>query len=316
METRSLRKVVWIAAAVAVAALGAAALIGVFGGIFGPTATGIWAGGVPVDRRESFPAAGVDRITVHAVSAEVSVADGADERVTVRLVGTAGSRRGGALPALEAEAQGGAVEIRVHPPKGTFLFYTEKLELRVEVPRGYAGKLAVTTVSGDIEVADHAYAALALRTASGDVRLAEVQADSFSMGSVSGRLQARGVAARQVELGSTSGELAIEALTGDVRARSVSGAIRLAWTPFANTADIDTTSGEVALRLPRGSAFRLDAASTSGEITCGFPITVAGSGPRAGRRALHGEVGDAAAGGGGGNLVKVRTVSGEIRLTP
>ncbi len=315
MEKTKLHRVVWIAAGVAVLAFAAAALVGVLGGLFGPIGGAGWAGrGIAVDRQEALPVAGVERIAVRAVSSRVAVADSVDDRVTARLAGTVRAGREDLVPRLVVEGQGADMRITVEHPTGAMMFYSGDLMLTVGIPRAYAGRLTVSTVSGQIAVADHEYATLAVRTTSGDVQVGAVKTGSLTMGSVSGKLRARAAAAPVVELGSTSGEIAVEGLTGEVRARTVSGSIALAWASFAGTADIGSTSGEVDLRLPAGSAFRLDAASTSGDVRCEQPITLAsaagaaGSGSRRGGHALVGDVGA------GGSPVRVRTVSGEIRI--
>ncbi len=317
MQKTKLHRLVWIAAAVAVAAFGGAALVGWLGGLYGPGFGPRWGGrGIAVEQQEALPAAGVERITVRAVSPRVVVADGEEGRVTARLAGEIYGGREDLVPRLTAESQDGQIVIRVEHPVGALSFHREDLVLTVGLPRDYAGGLAVTTVSGEVELADHEYVDLAVRTTSGEVRIGAVRAGSLALRSVSGRLQVQEAAARTAELSSTSGEIEVGGLAGEVRARTVSGEIALTWAEFSSPAEIGSTSGEVELRLPAGAAFRLEASSTSGEVRCGFPITVAdfasatGAGLVRGEHALAGEVGA------GGPPLRVRTVSGEIRVQP
>ena len=311
MQKTKLHRLAWISAAAMVAAFGGAALVGWAGGLFGPGAGPRWGGpGTAIDQREVLEAAGAGRVTVRAVSSRVVVTDGEDGRVTARLAGEVYGGREEAAPRLTAEARDGQIVIRVEHPFKTFHFYRENLVLTVGLPRDWAGALAVTSVSGEVEVADHEFAELAVRTTSGEVRIGAVRAGSIALHSVSGELEARAATARVVELGTTSGEITAGALSGEVRARSVSGEVALSWSQVGGPAEVVTTSGDADLTLPAGAAFRLEASSTSGDVSCGFPITVEETGGRRRKHALTGQVGT------GGPPLKVRTVSGEIRVGP
>jgi len=71
-----------------------------------------------------------------------------------------------------------------------------------------------------------------------------------------------------------------------------------------------STSGTVTVRLPADASFALDARSTSGDVACRFPIVVEESRAGGGSHVLAGKVGT------GAGSVTVRTVSGDIRVTP
>ena len=86
MEKRILRKVVLITAAVAVASLGIAALIGFATAGFRPSQFGRTGGGTTVDEKASFPIAGVDLLAVSAVSEDVRITEDRDELWSSRKV--------------------------------------------------------------------------------------------------------------------------------------------------------------------------------------------------------------------------------------
>jgi hypothetical protein len=312
MDDSMLKRVVLVAAAVAVVAGAAIAVIGLLGGVGPRQAAGMVAGGrIEVDQARSLLLEGVRRIEIDVVSSDVTVIESTDGAVNARLHGTVSSSRSTVEPELIATTQGGTASIRVdHKSLNVVMgWYRSDLKLEVAIPRGYRGGLVIHGVSSDVELpSGWTYTALEVTTVSGDVDLGAFTADTFRNRTVSGDLEAPAASAKSVDLGTTSGRITVGGLTGDVGARTVSGDLRLDWRAFQGSIDVSTTSGSVSLGIPAGSDFHLDAGSTSGRITSDHPVTVRGSGSGSGRHSLSGDVGS------GSGSVRVRTVSGEIRI--
>jgi hypothetical protein len=280
MERRNLRKLVRITAIVAAGAIVLAAAIGLLGRLTGRLGGEPWLKGrYEVERKESVGAMGVERIEVEAVSSDLVVGEGTCGLLEARLAGTAGIDREEALPRLEVRREGDRIRVRVEHRPALFFVPGSKLVLRVLLPRGYSRALALSTVSGGIEVPDGTWKALELETTSGEVQVGAVKAESFAMHSVS----------------------------GDLRAKTVSGRIDLSWSRFANSVSVEAASGDVRLKLPPEASFRLETRSTSGRLRCAFPIVLAG-GSQPGQRTLIGDVGS------GSHPIRVRTVSGDIEI--
>ncbi len=300
---KSMRTVVLITAAVAAAALGIAAVIGLASGAFRtPTLTG--AGALTVDETRDFPTTGVSRVDVTVVSEGVRITQSADERISIRYHGTVRGVRPDALPTLSAGEANGTLTIRIlHWPRVGLGMLASQLSLDVALPRGYGKGLTVRTVSGDVEMADHGFTGLEVTTTSGDVRLQSMRAEQVSLRTTSGELTAAGLASVRSSLTTVSGEIDMRSMTGEVHARTTSGGVSLRYTAQPRAVEIDSTSGEVTLFLPPEAEFALDARSTSGSIRCDFPLTVSGG---RGEHALSGKTGKGSA------AVRLRTVSGEI----
>jgi len=312
MDDSMLKRVVFVAIAIAVVAGAAIAVIGLLGGVGPREVAGMVAGGrIEVDQTRSLPLQGVQRIEIDVVSSDVSVIQSTDGAVNAHLTGTVSSSRITAEPELIAATQGGTASIRVDPKSlnAVMGWYRSNLKLEVAIPSGYRGGLVIHGVSSDVELpSGRTFTALEVTTVSGDVALGAFTADTFRSRTVSGDLEAPAASVKDADLGSTSGEITVGGLTGDLAARTVSGDLRLDWRAFSGRIDVSTTSGSVSLGIPAGSGFRLDAGSTSGRITSDHPVTVRGSGSGPGRHSLSGEVGS------GSGSVRVRTVSGEIRI--
>ena len=282
-------RVVVITAIVAGGCLGIAALIGLAAGGFAP-----WEfrrAGATVDERRSLPLGGVDLVALTTIAENIRVIDGAGDSVEAWLHGTAGVGNPDAVPHLVAERTGSTADIRVERkrPLGIGPFWSD-LTLEVSLPKGYVSRLSAKSVSADINVADHVYTGLALSTTSGEIRVGAVSASDFAMHSISGGLRAIAVTSQRVDMSSVSGD------------------VKVGFATTASRVEAASTSGDVMLRLPPNAKFILDARSTSGDISCKFPITVAERSTGGGRHMLSGTVGS------GPNTIAVRTVSGDIRI--
>jgi len=190
---------------------------------------------------------------------------------------------------LEVRTASGDVSVRGETPLAA--------PLRIDtasgdvVVRGGARELLVETASGDVRVTASALALLEADTASGDVTL-EAGAD-------------------RVVLDTASGEVVLRNLRGDLSATSTSGDVEARWQrlPAGTRVSVETSSGEVTLRLAGGVPVTGEVRSSSGSIESELP----GEEDRRGKRfTLSG--GGAGAAAGGAATLSVRTVSGDVRL--
>ncbi len=96
----------------------------------------------------------------------------------------------------------------------------------------------------------------------------------------------------------------IHDVTGPVRVRSSGGSISVRFSA-APAGDIQTSGGGIELDFPEGAGLRLDAQTSGGGVEFDFPIMLIG---RSERSRVKGDVN------GGGELVRVRTSGGPIRI--
>jgi hypothetical protein len=149
---------------------------------------------------------------------------------------------------------------------------------------GVKGSVRATTGSGEI-VATGVAGGLHASTGSGNVTL-------------------RQTAPGDVEVSTGSGSLQLEGVHGAVRAQTASGNI-LVSGEGQNSWRLSTASGNVTVRLPGQQGFTLRAHTVSGSVHTAREMTVQGT---LGKHELEGKVG------GGGFLLEVSTVSGDIQV--
>jgi len=217
-------------------------------GSFRPWAYG--SSGRTVDERASVPLDGVSVVAVVSTSDNVRILEGSGAAVEVWLHGSISAGSADAIPHIQAARTGTRVDIGLAQKNPvTIGFLWSNLTLEVSVPRGFAGQVIARTSSGDIEVADHAFAGLELSTTSGSVHAGVLQAAEVSMHTSSGDLSAKGMTRHtprcpQRAAGSVWNRSPVTSLRRAARVRSCC----LCGGPFARGSG--TTSGGITVRLP------------------------------------------------------------------
>jgi DUF4097 and DUF4098 domain-containing protein YvlB len=252
-------------------------------------------------------------LTVPAGAVRVSTWD--EPRVDVEVAPLRGddtSAQAAEETRIEAVERGGRHEIAVRVPKREgrlgFLGRSPELLVTVRCPegadlelqtqsadldvRGRLGNVAGRSASADATFADTAD--LSFTTASGDLTAGAVSGTLTSK-SASGDVGVRSVAGG-VTVNTVSGDVRIDETTGAVGLNTVSGDVRL--ESVGGPCRVSCVSGDVHVATRPGLALWIDAQSVSGSVTSDL------------------DVADAPAGAGGEQIdLRIRTVSGDIRIT-
>jgi len=188
--------------------------------------------------------------------------------------------------------------------------------------RQIQGPVKTSTASGSLRV-DHVDRDVTLRSVSGSVDAFDV-GDDVRATSVSGSVDVRNskgdVHSRaasgairithpggRVDADTASGSVEIVGANNDVKAHAVSGRVSVQGNPSTNSYwELKTVSGSVELAVPTNANFHLTAENVAGQIRADIPIVV----EEQSKHSLRARVGS------GGNRVEIRTVSGQIDVTP
>ena len=168
--------------------------------------------------------------------------------------------------------------------------------------RDIGGAVSADAGSGSITLEDIGGPAKA-DTGSGSIR-AERIAGSFEADAGSGSIFLSQSAPGDVVVSSGSGGIELQNVAGALHADTGSGRIVVSGRQEGPW-DLDASSGSIRIDLPDDAAFDLDAESSSGSINVDHPVTVRGE---VSKKHLRGTVR------GGGELLRVETSSGSIRI--
>jgi hypothetical protein len=164
-----------------------------------------------------------------------------------------------------------------------------------------AGAVEVKTGSGSIKV-EGGTGRVAASSGSGSIHIGGVSG-KVGISTGSGSIEVLRATDATVDVSTGSGQIDIDGLKGGLTASASSGSIHINGTPTSDW-QLHTSSGSIVLGIPDGSAFRVQASTSSGSINTDHRLTISS----VSRRELTGTVGN------GGVLVAARTSSGSIRI--
>jgi DUF4097 and DUF4098 domain-containing protein YvlB len=175
-----------------------------------------------------------------------------------------------------------------------------------QIIEGTRGNVDTQTGSGDVKLANLT-GEIHLQTGSGNIRARQISG-TVRGGTGSGDVEIEETAAGDVDLHTGSGNITARGVRGGFRGETGSGDITAEGTP-SGAWEIHTGSGNVHVKLPSNAAFDADISTSSGTVDVGEPIEMTVQG-RVGdaHKQLRGKVH------GGGQLVRVRTGSGDIHI--
>jgi DUF4097 and DUF4098 domain-containing protein YvlB len=148
------------------------------------------------------------------------------------------------------------------------------------------GEVNVDTGSGSVDVTGFHGSSLNIDTGSGDVTGSDFESDDVSVDTGSGEVRLSGVTAPRVSLETGSG-----GITADLR-RDIA------------SLQVQTGSGDIAIRAPATLGAEVEIETSSGDIETDFPLLVT----RQSRDHMVGTIGD------GKGTIAIETGSGEIKL--
>jgi hypothetical protein len=161
------------------------------------------------------------------------------------------------------------------------------LDYEIKVPRQV--NLEIATEQGHIEIAG-VQGRVSVETRSDHIKVKDVEGD---------------VAAATV-----SGDIELEGIVGNANTQTVSGDTKARLAPGAELKDMtfQSVSGEVDLQFDEAFNANLDISTTSGDLDVRGDMQVIEE-ERPGHKTVHGRVGQ-----GGERTLRIRTVSGDIKL--
>ena len=148
---------------------------------------------------------------------------------------------------------------------------------------------------------------LTIKASSGRIISEYLEGGSISLHSSSGRISVNELAAERTQIDASSGDITIERMSGGAAGiEASSGKIDLGIQELSDDISIKSSSGDVNISLPRGTAFDVELDASSGKIRSDFKILSEFNNKK--KNELSGEIN------GGGPAVSVKVSSGDINF--
>jgi lia operon protein LiaG len=168
-----------------------------------------------------------------------------------------------------------------------------------------ANDFKLKTFSGDSGFKSINAQKATIGSSSGNSSLGTVKAKKFTCTTFSGNIGAAGIDSEDAYVSSSSGNISLRGLAGSMSVKTFSGDVSAEYMQYPNNVTAKTSSGNITIKLPEGSEFSLEADSSSGDVSCDFPISIEG---KHSDHKIRGVVGKDT------YKIKVNTFSGNIRV--
>lgn len=257
-----------------------------------------------IDATKEFSKGNIKTINVETVSTDVNIITTKEDKIKVKFYGSTNSKK--TAPYLEVNANGENLDVLIKYPVVISIVNGDvKTKLDIYIPESYKNNLKIDTTSGDAIIGSLQLDKFKFDTTSGDAKINSLTANETIFDGTSGEVNVKSLLSKKNEFDTTSGDTKIENITGDILGGSVSGSFKFNYKDFENDISIDTTSGDVELKLPKKSEFKLDFDSSSGDLKNEFPITVT---EEVDKHEIKGIVGN------GNKTIKIDTTSGNATI--
>jgi lia operon protein LiaG len=161
--------------------------------------------------------------------------------------------------------------------------FSTKDDLKIYVPEDYHKNLAIDMGSGNLAFSGPAKSQpfklekLTLDVSSGNMNLKNLDVNEFDHDGSSGNVEVDYLTTKTGTFDISSGSIDIKHYQGAIKADLSSGKLNLQMDKLVDSIDIDISSGKVDIDLPDDADFTLRGDTSSGNISCDFPLTTTGA---------------------------------------
>ncbi|MCY6372736.1 DUF4097 domain-containing protein [Clostridium ganghwense] len=259
-----------------------------------------------IDETESKSISDIKEIVIDNSSADINIIPEDRDNIEAHLHGKVSTNSKRNTPKLTMVSEGDKITIKSKKDKNFVIgIYTSNVKLDIHIPKNYEENISIDSSSADVNIHDLNLKNYNCKLSSGDTKIKNLKVENLFYEASSGDLEGENIETKAGEIKASSGEIKINGYSGNLKARTNSGDIEVTYGKFNNDAVLEASSGDVELSLPDNAEFHLDAEVSSGDIKCGFPITVKGTGDK---DRLSGTVKSDK------NKIDIKTTSGDIRV--
>lgn len=233
----------------------------------------IFSGGrYEVNQEKTSHSSGLKKINIDATSADIVIIPEDRSDVKAQLTGRVSNRE--IEPKLEMILDNDRLAINAKLKNIIGININSDLQLKIYIPKNYEQSIQVSTASGDVEIRGFMLKEFICNVVSGDLKANDLTSEEISFTSASGSIEGSNITSKSTSFKIVSGNTKLQNFKGDLKGSSTSGKVRVTYATFDNNINLTSTSGDVLLSLPDNAEFYLDARTTSGDVSCSFPITI------------------------------------------
>jgi lia operon protein LiaG len=182
---------------------------------------------------------------------------------------------------VTVKRHGDTVEVSVKRKWKWFdwIFFKDKAKLNIYIPEDYGRDMVINLGSGNVKFSGHSKTKpmkleeLIVDIGSGNVDLKNLFVKHFKHNGSSGNVNIDSLTTKTGSFDISSGSLHVKNYIGAIKAELSSGNLHVQLDKLIDSVHIEVSSGKVDLNLPANADFTLNGKTSSGNITCDFPIS-------------------------------------------
>ncbi len=238
-----------------------------------------------IDEEKVLDGSNINDIEINCYNVNVNLIPEDDNKIRAHISGNIPVKGSGQAYSLLVSSSEGKASIEVKWDKTITVALMKSQQLDIYIPKEYDKSIGIDASNGTVNAGDFNLQNFNAKVTSGDIDTDLLKAENTNVKS-------------------TSGYIKLNGFDGNLTAKSSSGSIDVQCQSFDNALNLQSTSGDLGLSLPKDAEFYLKAKSSSGKVNCGFSIKVKESG----KNKLEGTAGD------GRNEIVMETHSGDINI--
>lgn len=259
-----------------------------------------------IDQRSTRNMTGINEVVIDNSSTDINIIPEDRDNIEAHLYGNVSTSSKANVPKLMVTSTRDKLIIKSHKEETSVVgIYSSSLKLDIRIPKNYEKDVSIHSSSGDINIHDLKLENYKCKLSSGDAKMKNFRVENLFYEASSGDFKGENIETKVGEFKASSGGININGFSGKLKVRTNSGEIKIDYKEFNNDVELQDFSGDVELNLPQNAEFYLDAEVSSGDIKCGFPITVKDTEDK---DRLSGTVKSDK------NKIDIKTTSGDIRV--
>lgn len=239
-----------------------------------------------INKVENTHLGNAEEIYIDSKTAKITLIPEDRQDIKVSLTGSMTSFLPITEPHLNIESSNNKVSIIL---RDDFKIFTgsNNIKLDIYLPKNYSKDINVKNTTGSVNIAGMTLNDLDIDTTTGKILLEDLTLNKLNTSCTTGGIEADSVKTTEAKARLTTGTAKFSDFTGNIDAKGTTGSISIDYKEFNNNIRAVVTTGSITIRLPEKSEFSLNAHTTTGRISCDFPINISESS----KSKLEGQVG-------------------------
>lgn len=214
-----------------------------------------------------------EEIYIDSKTAKITIIPEERQDVLVSLNGSITSFLPISQPELDANNDGKRITIKLND-NNKIISGINNIKLDVHIPKNYNKDMKINNITGSVNAADMTINILDIETVTGKIVLSNLIINKLTAFCTTGSIEANNVKTNETEAKFTTGQCKLNDFSGNIEAKGTTGSMDINYKEFNNDIKAAVTTGSININIPKNSEFKLSAHTSTGKISCDFPINI------------------------------------------